>query len=235
MAHVVVCRTASLRRGLLLIMTLRTLYHPLFIVALGLPALVVLDTTWLMPGPLSRFHAKLEHRCTHCHVPFTSPPNEKCLACKSTMKLVQDHGIHRYARLKRCAACHVEHRTRAYPLASAWVNPITFDHRWTGFDLGCFHRKLACTKCHPDPRTYRGAKRTCAGCHKDFCPGIWDHRKTGCDLDALHTGLPCDRCHQHKWGPGLHPTCTRCHPHKNYDPNTLCRKGTASLTKHGTQ
>lgn len=205
-------------------MRLTLLYHPVVLVAAVFLAVVMLDTTWLMPGPVSRYHAKFAAQCARCHVPFSGTPNETCLACKAKMKLVEDRGIHRYAKIKQCATCHVEHRTRAYPLASAWVDPVTFDHQWTGFDLGRYHRKLACKKCHRDPDTYRKVARTCAGCHKDFVPGLWDHRKTGCNLDALHAGLACSQCHQHKWGPGLSPSCTRCHPKKDYDPKSLCRK-----------
>ncbi len=205
-------------------MNLRLLYHPLLFVSVVFLALVALDTTWLMPGPVSKFHATIEAQCTHCHVPLAGTPNEKCLACKTKMKLMQNRGIHRFGKLKHCASCHVEHRTREYPLASAWVDPVTFDHRWTGFDLGRFHRKLACRQCHPNPGTYRQAKRTCAGCHKDFVPGIWDHRKTGCGLDALHAGLACEQCHQHKWVAGHLPVCKRCHPKTDYDPKILCRK-----------
>lgn len=209
----------------------RFLYHPLTLLAIAFLILVSSHTKWLMPGPVSRFHAEFEARCTRCHAPFAGTPDAKCLDCKAKMKLVQNRGIHRYGKVKHCARCHVEHRTREYPLASAWVDPVTFDHRWTGFELGRYHNRLACAKCHPDPGTYRQARLTCAGCHQDFVPGIWDHRKTGCDLDALHAALACRQCHLSKWGAGLPPSCKRCHQRTNYDPKILCRKVSSSKNR----
>jgi hypothetical protein len=141
------------------------------------------------------------------------------------MKLVTDRGIHRYAPEKRCAVCHVEHRSREYPLASAWVTD-SFKHEWTGYALGRFHQKLACSKCHPKGRTYRSlrSRAECVQCHKNFSPGVWEHRKTKCTPDALHANLECAACHINGWGPDKKPVCTGCHPNRGYKPKQICRE-----------
>ncbi|MBU1741949.1 MAG: hypothetical protein KKC37_10405 [Proteobacteria bacterium] len=203
----------------------RRLIHPLVFFGAAMLVVAVVDETWLMPGPVSRHHAALEGKCAQCHPGFDGTPNRTCLRCKTKMKLVMDRGIHRFAPIKRCADCHVEHRTRAYPLASAWVDPRRFNHRWTGFVWGKFHQRLACDKCHLPGKPYRAVKPTCDGCHQDFTPGVWNHDKSRCRLDAVHAGLTCRACHVNKWGPGKKPSCVRCHPRDKYRPRRACLPG----------
>jgi len=198
------------------------------LLALAFVGWAIADPAWFMPSPVSIYHAPIEAQCGRCHRPFRGAPNQSCLKCKVKMKLVTDRGIHRYAPEKKCAACHVEHRTRAYPLASAWVVPGNFNHQWTGYKLDRFHKKLACVKCHPPGRPYRLAlhKTACLNCHKDFHPVLWDHRKTGCRRDSLHAGLKCGQCHVKGWGKDKHPVCKSCHPGKKYKPRRVCRETT---------
>lgn len=181
------------------------------------------DTTWFMPGQVSQPHASIERKCAQCHPGFSGTPDSACMACKTGMKFVGDRGIHLNRSEQRCASCHVEHRTRAYPLARAWVDPDKFDHTWTGFDLGRFHKKLiTCTKCHSKAQPYSDVAKTCDGCHNDFKPGLWIHDKTECGLDALHSGIDCAQCHDRGWGKGKSPSCARCHPKEGYAPRQIC-------------
>jgi hypothetical protein len=196
--------------------------HPLCVVALGLLVLGIWDETWFMPGPVSNPHAAIERQCVLCHPGFSGTPNRGCMACKTRMKFVEDAGIHLHGEEKRCAACHVEHRTRIYPLALSWVDEERFDHKWTGFDLGRYHKGLKCSKCHLETRPYRDVARTCDGCHADFAPGAWMHDKTGCKLDSLHSGLACAECHTERWGEGKTPSCITCHPQADYRPRQAC-------------
>ncbi|MBU2547914.1 MAG: hypothetical protein KKB20_05865 [Proteobacteria bacterium] len=182
----------------------------------------VFGETWFMPGPVSRSHADIESRCRLCHPGFAGTPNGSCLACKDRMGLDPGRGIHRYAPVRRCTACHVEHRTRDYPLASDWIDPDRFDHGWTGFRLGRYHDGLACEKCHPTGRPRRAARPACDDCHHNFSPGPWDHDKTGCRLDTLHAGLECRGCHVKGWGQGREPACEACHPGQGYGPRRVC-------------
>lgn len=210
------------------------LTHPLIWLAAALLVLFWWDQTWLMPGPLSTPHAKYEGRCTHCHPGFGGTPRQGCLACKEKMKLVTDRGIHLNAPVKRCAHCHRDHRTRPYPLASAWVDPDVFDHDWTGFQRGPYHGKLECKSCHFPGRprlvlrSVQGRALSdwpagdCAGCHEDFSPGLWQHKRSKCPLDALHAGLACASCHDQGWGPDKKPGCKQCHPKADYGPKDLC-------------
>jgi hypothetical protein len=198
------------------------LKHPACVAALSLLVLGIWDETWFMPGPVSNPHAGIERRCVACHPGLSGTPNNGCMACKTRMKYVGDKGIHVHGEEKRCATCHVEHRTRAYPLARSWVDPGRFDHKWTGFDLGRFHKELKCSKCHLESRPYRDVARTCDGCHLDFAPGVWMHHKAGCDMDSLHSGLACTECHTGGWGEGKTPTCIKCHPRADYRLRQIC-------------
>lgn len=192
--------------------------------ALGLLVLGMTDETWFMPGPVSRVHARHESRCVLCHQGFKGAPKDSCLKCKTDMNLDMDKGVHKYAPLKECADCHVEHRTRDYPLASAWVDENRFDHSWTGFDLGKYHSKIECRRCHKAGENYRDVKSACDQCHQDFFPGLWDHARTGCNLDSLHNGFSCDKCHVNGWGPGKNPSCHDCHPEDDFDIHKVCLK-----------
>ena len=197
-----------------------------FLIIISVVGITAANRSWLMPGPVSRYHAAIEKRCDKCHPGFRGAPNESCLKCKVKMKLVIDRGIHRHAAEKRCATCHIEHRSREYPLASAWVRKKDFKHQQTGYTLGRFHKKLACSKCHPPGLPYRSVRNRarCVQCHKDFSPGVWEHRKTKCTPDALHANLKCKACHINGWGAGKSPVCTGCHPKNKYQPKQLCRE-----------
>jgi len=203
-------------------MDYRWLKHPVTLAALGLLVLGIWDETWFMPAQVSRSHAAIERQCALCHPGFSGTPNSTCIACKTRMNYVEDRGIHLYAHEKRCAACHVEHRTRAYPLARSWVDEERFDHEWTGFDLERFHKKLKCAGCHSGSKPYRDVKRTCDGCHVDFKAGVWVHDKTGCGLDALHSGLGCTDCHSEGWGENKAPSCIKCHEKTGWSPRRVC-------------
>lgn len=195
------------------------------LLAAGLFLMGLTDETWFMPGPVSRSHEAIEGDCGRCHPGFSGTPNQSCLSCKDRMKLIRDSGIHRHAPIEHCATCHVEHRTRNYPLASAWVAPKAFNHDWTGFRLGKYHSKLDCRQCHLQGRPYRDAEPACDACHQNFHSGIWNHRNTGCDLDSLHVGLACRSCHRQGWGKEKTPSCQPCHPKGKYTPGSICRNG----------
>ena len=202
--------------------------------------MVWLDQTWLMPGPVSTPHAKIEAQCQKCHTPWAGVVRNNCLACKKEMRYVEDRGIHRYAPIKECWTCHREHRTRPYPLATAWVNPDEFDHGWTGFDLKPWHAKSGCHRCHPRAGTYRirqdtsGApldldqEATCQGCHTDFNPVAWRHEKTTCNLDPTHGGLRCSYCHTKGWGDDKKPSCGGCHE-ENIQSRSVCQEPVATI------
>ena len=214
----------------------------IIVLALSLAALILvwLDQTWLMPGPVSLAHAKIEAQCRKCHTPWKGVARNSCLACKQQMKYVDDRGLHRYAPIKECRVCHREHRTRQYPLASAWVNPATFDHGWTGFNLKPWHAKSTCDQCHPRAGTYRILQKTsgfllefngevtCQECHTDFNPVAWRHEKSACNLDPTHGALKCAYCHTRGWGQGVKPSCAGCHP-ENIELRSVCQEAPSSI------
>ena len=203
---------------------MRWFIHPLVILAAALLVLVAYDETWLMPGPLSAPHQGFTTPCSNCHPGFADAPNASCLSCKIDMGYVDFHGIHRYAPVKKCTHCHQEHRGRKFNLAGAWVDPLIFDHAWTGFPLTGYHYGLACPACHKPGVPYNKVPYTCTGCHTNFKPGDFDHAQTGCRLDDQHKNLPCKDCHTKGWGENLRATCTKCHPDAGYKPRQVCIK-----------
>ncbi|KIX14646.1 hypothetical protein [Dethiosulfatarculus sandiegensis] len=196
--------------------------HPLFFIGLALLIFSLVDETLLMPDHLSTAHGSLENNCKACHPGFKGTPDSNCLACKGKMSLVLETGIHKYAPVKKCSGCHQEHLGKNYPIAEAWIDPVNFNHNWTGFDLSPFHLNLACTDCHQAKGNYRHTPRQCGKCHRDFKPGLWNHAKVGCRLTPPHKDLPCRNCHTKGWGGDKQPTCSQCHPPNTYKPRMAC-------------
>jgi hypothetical protein len=202
----------------------KIVFHPLFLLGLALLLFCLVDESLLMPDLLSSPHAGLENNCSACHPGFKGTPNSNCLSCKGEMSLVLKTGIHRYAPIKKCSECHQEHLGRNYPIAAAWLDPTTFNHTWTGFDLSPFHLDLACTDCHPSKSKYGHPPTKCTQCHRDFKPGLWNHAKVGCRLISPHNSFACRECHPQGWGVDKKISCLSCHPEKNYAPRKACAK-----------
>lgn len=85
-----------------------------------------------------------------------------------------------------------------------------FDHKSTGFDLGKYHSKLACSKCHSKTNPMDKPSKNCLSCHKNFTSGKYNHDRTGFRLDDLHKDLDCDNCHKNN-NFATSPGCSDCH------------------------
>jgi hypothetical protein len=97
-----------------------------------------------------------------------------------------------------CARCHDETSFRALPYG--------FHHgRWTGFQLGLAHGKLACSECHPPLRPADEHGRIdgvadCGRCHDNnlqtFTENVFLHnRDSRFLLNEAHEALECSACH----------------------------------------
>jgi len=100
-----------------------------------------------------------------------------------------------------CAKCHRDSEMKP------------FDHALsTGWSLGRFHERTACSSCHIGKITK--LNRECSSCHKSWSPKNFNHSITGLSLSADHVSLECTDCHANKQF--NKPVCTDCHDDKTY-------------------
>ena len=148
-----------------------------------------------LPDSLSRAHAQIIpgtdiHSCDQCHT--SEGLTAGCLACHTEIagQLDAEQGYHAFlaeGQLLRCASCHPEHHSAAFPLVSvlSWPDgdPNAFDHPHCDYQLTGRHDQLACAECHeakqteifalpdfpqyPRPSTFLGLSQECRACHVD--------------------------------------------------------------------
>lgn len=169
--------------------------------------------------PLRFAHEKVE--CASCHESggFRGTPRT-CAGCH------EDRHLGQFGKTS-CDACHT---TRAFRPSAYAVE------RHTVFALTGAHAAVACDACHADGR-FRGAPRTCGGCHEDphraqfgkgectachaadsstFRIRPFDHAKrAGYPLEGAHAEAACARCHGEEKGVrayrGVPTACNSCH------------------------
>lgn len=190
---------------------------------------------FIMPGPLSRLHAKYENDCEKCHDSLDKKkPRKNCLACheeieKDISNHTGFHGKKKAASQQKCLHCHTEHKGRDADIILMDLD--NFDHLDTDFSLKGLHLKIQCGLCHPANSKFRETKSECFSCHKLKDPhlgalgencqtchqeGGWkkysfDHTKTKFQLKGVHQDLPCLRCHHDQKWKELPLQCTACH------------------------
>src|SRR5262245_23903298 len=112
------------------------------------------------PGPLTAGHQASDRTtgCRDCHVNNTKEiSNALCLDCHQhqnlAARIARGQGFHASAVVKGkpCAACHLDHRGRAYD-PTGWVSVKGgrdgFDHDLTGWPLQGAHTSAPCDRCH---------------------------------------------------------------------------------------
>ncbi len=187
--------------------------------------------TLLMPGKLSKAHAKYEESCANCHDKSDkSRQTALCLDCHKDTRadIANKRGFHGHmanAEGSACRACHTEHKGREADIVR--FTPGGFDHDGTSFALKGSHVGITCASCHKKSEPYRKAVADCIACHRDKdihkntlgskcadChePTAWaevhfDHDKTSFALHDAHTKIACDTCH---FGPRYKNTPKRC-------------------------
>ena len=219
-------------------------YALLVLAAAGLTALVLLGDAeaqsifekLVMPGELVAGHAKLEKNCGNCHEAFVKTSQSKlCLDCHKEVAsdLARKEGFHgRHAGVgsAECSHCHDDHKGRQADIVG--LDPQTFDHALTDFQLSGAHSALPCQRCHASGRKRRDAPSACIGCHKpdephkgrlgkrcDGCHGVdrwptvkpFDHAKTQFPLVGAHREIACTTCHAGEQWKGIGRACVDCH------------------------
>lgn len=103
-----------------------TLFILLLVVALALPATIILEPRWAelarttplpddnlwLSGPLHSVHSNIDRDCQACHTqPFARVRNDVCMACHDSTPLHVPSGHPDLALFEgeRCASCHLEH------------------------------------------------------------------------------------------------------------------------------
>lgn len=211
----------------------------------------------LMPGELSKAHAKFEETCTECHKFFKqSFQNDLCLDCHDHKNIVSDiknktgfHGRIPDVNTKECKVCHQEHRGRETSIIL--LDQQTFDHAATDFQLRGSHLVVACQGCHKPKKKYYEAKQKCIDCHKDDEPHKgklgkvcnschretswndfqYDHSKTDFPLKGKHKGVDCRDCHPQERYLSVPTKCYSCHQN---DDNHEGRFGKKCKSCHKT-
>jgi hypothetical protein len=191
--------------------------------------------TLIMPGKVTRAHAKIEEECSQCH--DRADRNRQavlCMAChKDVAADVRTHtGFH--GRLDsvdkaQCKACHSEHQGRDAVIVK--LSRPSFDHARTDFALTGAHASADCDSCHRPGRKFRDASSGCVDCHRAddphggklgaACAGChetsswsharFDHDKTKFVLRDAHRAVACVTCHSGNRYAGTPTTCVSCH------------------------
>ena len=189
----------------------------------------------IMPGPVSKAHAKLESNCSGCHDRADRDRQTAlCLDCHKEVAAdirtkTRYHGRMPAAATGQCRGCHSEHQGR-----DADINKLSepgFTHDLTNFALQGAHTTLACASCHRPNTPYRKTPATCIGCHKNddthrgalgvdcascHVTSAWrqtsfDHDKTEFPLTNKHRNVSCAACHAGEHFKGTPKQCVGCH------------------------
>ena len=188
--------------------------------------------TLLMPGELIQSHAELENDCKNCHETLDKKAQDQlCLNCHK--EVAQDFnertGFHgKQVRDPTCKVCHTDHIGREADIVN--LDPGSFNHRLTDFELTGKHQGVACESCHQS-KIFREASTQCVDCHRKEEPhkGLlgqtcqdchntqawsdvsFDHDETDFPLLGLHENVRCNVCHASERYEGISKTCFSCH------------------------
>jgi hypothetical protein len=191
--------------------------------------------TLIMPGKVTRAHAKLEEECSQCH--DRADRNRQTTLCMNCHKDVAAdvrahtgfHGRLQAIDTAQCKACHSEHVGRDADIVKL-IRP-SFDHAKTDFALAGAHASAGCDACHKPGRKFREAPSACSDCHKaddahggkfgsscgnchetaSWAHGRFDHDKTKFILRDAHRDVACAACHGGNRYAGTPSACASCH------------------------
>jgi hypothetical protein len=190
----------------------------------------------LMPGELSKAHAKLEPTCDSCHKALSKEAQTRlCLDCHKPVAadIATSRGFHGKnpaAGSAECRSCHTEHKGRTADIVQ--FDRETFDHKLTNFALAGRHAAATCASCHAAGKKFREASSGCADCHRAVSPhkgetgdacqtchveAGWkqlkpfDHSKTKFPLTGAHQEAGCKSCHAGERYKNVSTQCADCH------------------------
>lgn len=200
------------------------------------PSAQTLFEKLVMPGDLVDAHADLETDCANCHEPFSKKSQRMlCLDCHKDIDADIANGVGFHGRNgdvgeTECKHCHTDHLGREADIVK--LDPDTFDHALTDFQLAGKHQTVSCTGCHQDGTRYRDTPDRCIACHRDddphqsrlgeFCESChtetgwqatapFDHTLTAFPLEGAHDEVACKACHVAEQYAGLPSACADCH------------------------
>lgn len=189
----------------------------------------------IMPGPVSKAHAKLESNCSECH-DRTDRDRQTALCLDCHKEVAADirtktryHGRMASSETGQCRGCHSEHLGRNADINK--LNDSGFTHELTNFPLEGAHAVLACGSCHLPAVAYRKTPSTCLACHKkddthrgalgedcaschitqNWAQTRFDHEKTQFPLSNKHRSVSCAACHAGEHFKGTPRQCVGCH------------------------
>ena len=190
------------------------------------------------PGALSRGHARLETRCTACHLSFKRAAQPaQCLTChkgiaRDRASGTRFHGTTPRARTAACRECHAEHNGLGHRLAPP-LDLKAFNHQTqSAYRLTGAHLRTKCAACHGGMTHFRQTPQACAACHtrqdvhkgrlgpqcqschttnrwRELLP--FDHDSTRYPLTGAHRTTPCLGCHVKEQWHGTPTACVACH------------------------
>ncbi|MGH8138757.1 MAG: cytochrome c3 family protein [Steroidobacteraceae bacterium] len=189
----------------------------------------------IMPGPVTKAHAKLEGECSNCHDRANRERQTAlCLDCHKEIAAdlatkSRYHGRMREAASGQCRGCHTEHLGRDADINK--LNEAGFTHELTNFPLQDAHVALTCGSCHRPAVPYRKTSSACLDCHRkdDVHRGAlgtdctschdargwqqtrFDHDKTDFALTGRHADVHCAACHAGEKYRGTPKQCSACH------------------------
>jgi hypothetical protein len=185
--------------------------------------------------PLTGAHAKLNGKCSECHVKEKSGAMLPTKPPKPAGKFHFDHKASGY-----CEECHkTPHKDQFHPSfvdkpcrechnVTTFTQRKAFDHDTTKFVLKGKHKEVKCAECHvPTTQRFKEppqhamdkylfpnlAKDDCAACHKDPHNGSFGKKCSAChNENGWKTGAGGD-FHKNFQLSGVHEllACTECH------------------------
>jgi hypothetical protein len=229
----------------------------LLLAALLLPAVggAASIETLLMPGKVTRAHAKVEAQCSECHDRADKGNQDRlCMSCHEPVAAdikasTGFHGRRAAAGRTACSACHTEHLGRDADIVK--LRPAAFDHAQTDFKLEGAHAGAPCAGCHASGKAWREAPTACVDCHRKVEPHEgrlgkacadchvtrnwqqvrFDHDKTRFALADRHADVPCASCHAGNRWQDTPRQCVSCHA---VDDVHRTRRGIACADCHTT-
>ncbi len=145
--------------------------------------------------------------CQSCHA------NEGCVKCHDrrpdelkkpkTVELQHQLCSDCHDTEDSCESCHSDKEA------------IGFNHSASaGFNVGKYHSKLSCNRCHVTAGKFTGLNKTCNNCHGEWTWENFNHKITGVVLDETHGEFECENCHTEP--DYSKPSCINCHEDITY-------------------
>ncbi|MCK6541567.1 class III cytochrome C family protein [bacterium] len=177
------------------------------------------------PGELTEAHAKQEHECFSCHIPFRGVSADKCMSChrldhigvdslSSVSSILKKTAFHDKLQKNQCIDCHTDHQGRT-------STKPRFDHALLTSEM-----VGQCRTCHASPNSpmHLDSTRACSQCHVTT---LWSQVHFAHEKLNGTTREACTPCHL-KPNTSLHQSfsndCGTCHTVNAWTPATFAHE-----------